>query len=371
MEYRTVEQAPRVSTPESAALALHRPGLSAADVIRLLTELIEQLDLAEDARFLPAERMDLSVVEPMPSADGHHPPTEFPVRPPAADADGESAAPLEGVVRCRPVSAEAHEQIAALAAHAGVALTGVRRLAEIAEREEGVRRVAERLQDSLLPELPELAHTSAAVRYRAAAREARVGGDFYDMFPLPDSRVLIVVGDVVGKGVQAASRTTRITQTLRSLALQGLPLDDLLERVDEQVTFQDPEIMATVWCGIYEPDTGELWFASLGHPPALLLRRGGETVRLELEGLPLGLRDLSDEPPEIRSRRLAPRDLLVLYTDGVVEATGDFVAGQRQLLEAVHRRHSEPLREVIDTVMDELLLETERDDALLLLLRHR
>jgi phosphoserine phosphatase RsbU/P len=133
--------------------------------------------------------------------------------------------------------------------------------------------------------------------------------------------VLVTVGDVVGKGVEAAVRTSRITQTLRALALRELPLDQLLALADEQVVWQDPEIMATLWCGMYEPDTGELAFASLGHPPALLLRSSGDPIRLELEGLPLGMRDLSPDPPEVCTRRLDARDLLVLYTDGVVEAS--------------------------------------------------
>src|SRR5690606_1420838 len=139
------------------------------------------------------------------------------------------------------------------------------------------------------------------------------------------------------------------------LALQRLPIDELLARVDEHVVWQDPEIMATLWCGIYEPDSGELSFASLGHPPALLLRSTGEPIRLELEGLPLGMRDLSPKPPEIRSRQLDSRDLLVLYTDGVVEASRDYLAGQDALLRAVEAHRDDPLEELLNAALSELL----------------
>jgi phosphoserine phosphatase RsbU/P len=187
---------------------------------------------------------------------------------------------------------------------------------------------------------------------------------------LPDGRVLIAVGDVMGKGVDAALHTSRITHTMRSLAMGGLELDLLLERLDEQITWQDPDLMATVWCGLYEPDSGELHFASLGHPPALLLRADGNPIRLELEGLPLGLRDLTDRPPEIRARRLAPRDLLVLYTDGVVEASKDYLAGQEALLAAVAFRRDEPVGEILNGALEELLANAgHSDDAAMLILR--
>jgi sigma-B regulation protein RsbU (phosphoserine phosphatase) len=349
----------RLRPIEEAVLALHAPGLSFDEVTSLFENLVGDLGLAEEAVFLPESllrvmrrrqdesRMELAEVR----------------RPDGA---------LIGALRFRPLSERGIHQTVLLARHAGVALSAVFQRDAMERREAAVRRVAERLQDSLLPDLPRVTDTNVVVAYRAAAREAKVGGDFYDVFPLPDARVMIVVGDVVGKGVEAAVRTSRITQTLRALALQGLDLDVLLERADQQVAYQDPDIMATLWCGLYEPRTGELAFASLGHPPALLLRSSGEPIRLELEGLPLGLRDLSPSPPEIRSRHLEPRDMLVLYTDGVVEGSRDFLAGQESLLRAVMRRREEPLEEILSGALGELLADANHsDDAVMLLLRRR
>lgn len=351
---------------DEAALALHDPTLTPGAILELLVQLVADLGLATDvALLLPAE-------QPRPPDPGV---LRTEVREPAR-ASGNGDAPrrrLIALLECRPRSADMVRALEVLSAHAGVAVTHAERMREIARREESVRRIAERLQDALLPPLPELPNTGIEVRYRAASREARVGGDFYDVFPLPNDCVLIVVGDVVGKGVEAASRTSRITQTLRALALQGMALEEMLERCDAQITFQDPEIMATIWCGLYQPSSGELVFASLGHPPALLLRgTSPEAVRLELEGLPLGMRDLTTDPPDCRNRRLESRDLLVLYTDGVVESSRDFLAGQQSLLDAIEKRRNEPLSTILDVALDELLASGgHADDAVMLLLRRR
>lgn len=354
-EGAAVLPSPEPDTLGWAALSLYRPDQSAARVTSRLAELVAELGLAADPVYLPAR-------EPLPEAEA--PGT-------AAVAVRRPDGSLAGVLRCRPAGPGAAESVRVLAAHAGVALAGVGRLREVARREAVLRRVAEHLQDALLPALPDLPHTVMAVSYRAAARDARVGGDFYDAFPMPCGRVLITVGDVMGKGLEAAAHTSRITQTLRALALQGLDLDVLLERADAQVTWQSQDVIATVWCGLYDPASGEIAFASLGHPPALLLRAGGEPIRLELEGLPMGMRDLSGSPPEVRSRRLAPRDLLVLYTDGVVEASRDYLAGQQALLAAIARRREEPVGTILAGALQDLLdADTDnRDDAVMLLLR--
>lgn len=370
----------RVASPAevaNVALALYAPTLSAEGVTRLLERVVVELGLAAEAVYLPAAMVwsDGAPAVHVPAAGGGV------VNLDAVEAEG--AVPgdvvvarrdgfVEGVLRCVDIREDARAVVQALTAHAGEALTKLGRLHRLGQREAAARRIAEHLQDALLPPLPANSTVGLAMRYRAAAREARVGGDFYDVFPLPDGRLHLVIGDVVGKGLDAAVRTTQITQTLRALAMQDMPLGRMLDRCDEQVTYQDPEIMATVWCGRYEPDTGELEFTSLGHPPALLLRAEGEPIRLELEGLPLGMRDLSVAPPELRRRRLAPRDLLVLYTDGVVEASRDYLAGQESLLAAIARRRDEPLDTLVQEAVNELVAgDNHRDDALMLLLRRR
>jgi serine phosphatase RsbU (regulator of sigma subunit) len=339
-----------------ATLALHRPGQDFGQVTAQLERLAVELGLAEAAAFVRASEL------------GGHPRLAAELVIAMHRTDG---TPI-GALLLHPIDEQAARHAQLLARHAAVALSSIARVRTIERRERATRRVAERLQDSLLPPIPELPFTSTKVSYRAAAREAKVGGDFYDVFPLPDGHVLVTVGDVVGKGIEAAVRTSRITQTLRALALQALPLDILLAQADEQVVWQDPDIMATLWCGLYEPRTGELSFASLGHPPALLLRSTGEPIRLELEGLPLGMRDLSPDPPEVRNRRLESRDLLVLYTDGVVEASGDYLAGQDALQQAIGAHRDDPLDIMLHAALDELLADANHsDDVVMLLLRRR
>lgn len=349
---------PSLQLVDEAALVLHAPSLSAEQVTGLLVELVGELELGDEALYLPSSGVPRPPKEGLAAAPVHrgHSTTGRPV--------------LDGVLWYRPANGVVARHVETLAAHASLALTAVADREEMARREDSVRRISEKLQDSLLPSLPELDQTRLAVEYRAAGRDNRVGGDFYDVFPMPDGRVL-VVGDVMGKGVEAASRTSRITQTLRALAMQGLELHELLARVDEQVSFQDPDVMATLWCGLYILATGELDFASLGHPPALLLREGNaDPIHLTVTGLPLGLRDLSEEPPECRDRQLAPRDLLVLYTDGVIESSGDVIAGLEALHATVRARRDEPLDRLVHHALDELLAKGgHTDDAVLLLLR--
>ncbi len=341
---------------DEAILALHCPSLNFTEVAELLERSVVDLGLAEDAAFERA---------PEPWGEVGDAVADIPVGGP----DGV----LLGTLRVRGAEEDGLRQATVLARHAGIALASVVQFRTIQRKERTARRLAERLQDALLPSLADLPRTRVDVSYRAAAREAKVGGDFYDVFPLPDGRALITVGDVVGKGVEAAVRTSRITQTLRALALQGHPLDTLLATADAQVVWQDPDIMATLWCGLYEPASGELTFASLGHPPALLLRSSGEPIRLELSGLPLGLRDLlPSEPPEVRTRLLEPGDLLVLYTDGVVEATGNYIEGQEALLRAVDVHRDDPLKVILNDALDDLLRGANHsDDAVMLLLRRR
>jgi serine phosphatase RsbU (regulator of sigma subunit) len=340
-----------------AALALHDPGLTSDEVRAALERLVVDAGLARDAVFVPAgpRRSETTALADRPGAD-----LVVEVRHGAAFTS--EGGELRGTLHCWGTRTKDARLVESLAAHAGVALAVI-----------AVRQVAELTHETLFPPIPAVANTAIDCRFRTAWRDAGVGGDFYDVFPLPTDCVLIVVGDVVGKGVKAARHVARITYTLRALALEGLALETIIERLDEHVTYQDPGIMATLWLGLYEPSSGELRFASLGHPPALLLRgRDAEAVRLELYGLPLGMRDLSPERPECRSRLLEPRDLLVVYTDGVVEGSGDFLAGQEALLQAVAARRDDPLADLADAALNELLADSGHpDDAIMLLLRRR
>src|SRR5690625_463491 len=167
-------------------LQLHRRGQTVADISSKLEEIIVSVGLAKESRFVPA-----SAVQEAPK-----------------DSDlvvevRTSWQELMGWLHVRGTDAGQFEAVQLLAAHAGRALGQAQRLIEYEHQVTSVERVSEALQDALLPVLPDLPHTSLAVRYRAAGRDAKVGGDFYDVAPLPNGQSLIVVGDVVGKGIEA------------------------------------------------------------------------------------------------------------------------------------------------------------------------
>ncbi|HEY1358544.1 MAG TPA: PAS domain S-box protein, partial [Thermoleophilaceae bacterium] len=141
---------------------------------------------------------------------------------------------------------------------------------QLYERE---HRIAETLQRSLLPErLPQLPGLGVAARYRPAAAEAEVGGDWYDVIPIPGGRVGLVMGDVAGKGLGAASMVGRLRSALRAYALEGHAPSRVLEQLNRLVWAEaDESQMATLIYVVVDPGEGEIRWVNAGHLPPLLL----------------------------------------------------------------------------------------------------
>ncbi|MGW2254273.1 SpoIIE family protein phosphatase [Kitasatospora sp. NPDC001660] len=187
---------------------------------------------------------------------------------------------------------------------------------ESAEREQ----LALRLQQAILPAAPPpLGATGlhAAVRYRPAAQRDRVGGDWYDVLPLPDKCVLLAVGDVAGHGVGAATGMVALRHALRGLAVTGAGPGRLLEWVNTVALREPGQVTATVVCVLLDPAAGELRWARAGHLPPIRLGRDGAEILPLPHGVLLGA--LEDAQYEEHTARLAPGDVLLLYTDGLVE----------------------------------------------------
>jgi serine phosphatase RsbU (regulator of sigma subunit)/anti-sigma regulatory factor (Ser/Thr protein kinase) len=184
--------------------------------------------------------------------------------------------------------------------------------------------VALTLQRSLLPaRLPEVLGTRLAGRYVPAGHALEVGGDFYDATQLEDGRVVVTIGDVAGHGVLAAAVMGQIRQGLRAYALEGHPPRGLMTRLDRMV--QDAGlVMTTCLCGIFDPATGLLRFSNAGHPPPLVRRAGGAVERLT-GGLsnPLGATTTARHTQA--DAVLSDGDVLLLYTDGLVERRGESI----------------------------------------------
>ncbi|MEH0937229.1 SpoIIE family protein phosphatase [Micromonospora psammae] len=183
------------------------------------------------------------------------------------------------------------------------------------------RRVAQTLQQSLLPPvLPVVDGIGFAAEYVPTGDDADVGGDFYDVVPLPDGRWLVVVGDVSGKGVQAAAVTGLVRDVIRVLVGDGKPLPEALARLNETLCERGGGRYCTLALAAVGPGDGRHLDVSLhlaGHDRPVLLRGGGGASFVGAGGTALGLLDSITSPTaEIP---LHPGDSLVFYTDGVTE----------------------------------------------------
>jgi len=186
-----------------------------------------------------------------------------------------------------------------------------------------VARVAQTLQQSLLPSrLPTVPGLDAATFYQPLSRD-EVGGDFYDMFPLGGDRWGAFVGDVCGKGVRAAALTSLVRYSLRAAAAIEPGPAEVLADLNTAVLL-DPERDDLSYCTVVYaqlvPTPGGAWkitLASGGHPPALVIRRGGTVDRIVTKGTLLGCFD--DVDFTAVTFELAPGDTLLLYTDGLTD----------------------------------------------------
>ncbi|MFG3227156.1 SpoIIE family protein phosphatase [Kitasatospora sp. NPDC048194] len=187
---------------------------------------------------------------------------------------------------------------------------------QAAEREQ----LALRLQQAILPAAPPALATAGlqvAVRYRPAAQRDRVGGDWYDVLPLPDKRVLLAVGDVAGHGVEAATGMVALRHALRGLAVTGAGPGRLLEWANTVALGEPAQVTATAVCALFDPAGGRLRWARAGHLPPVLLGPGSAELLPLPHGVLLGA--LEDVRYEEHGLQLVPGDVLLLYTDGLVE----------------------------------------------------
>lgn len=193
--------------------------------------------------------------------------------------------------------------------------------------------IAEELQRSLLPQsLPVVPGLVMAARYLPGGAGTRVGGDWYDTVPLPGGRVALVIGDVAGRGVDAAAMMGQLRSALRAYILEGSTPAQALERLNRFMLSLMWDSMATACVLLLEPATGRLTFANAGHPPPHVLSPEGVARALsEPLAVPLGALDVVGF--EEGTTELEPGATLVLYTDGVVEQRDELIDRGIQRLE--------------------------------------
>ena len=192
-------------------------------------------------------------------------------------------------------------------------------LLEVADRLslKGELEVAREIQ---LAMLPNGTYTTGDIEVCGTTRPANtVGGDFYDVLPLPDGRVIVTVGDVAGKGSPAALLMALLLAMLRTLVDEGLEPEALMTRLNVQVSRHSPgSRFITLFFAIYTPATGRLTYVNAGQNPPLIRRGPGIYERLPATGIALGMFDQSSYSAVETS--VEPGQLLILYSDGITEA---------------------------------------------------
>ena len=262
-----------------------------------------------------------------------------------------------------------------LGRRAALAIDNARLYAEAERTGDRFRRMAETLQASLLPpNLPSVPGVDLAAIYRAAAAGTTVGGDFYDVFPLTDRGWGVVIGDVQGKGTEAATVTGIARHTIRTAAMRRNPAGSL--HVLNEALLQGEEHdnrFCTVLFGQLEPtETGaHIEFASGGHPPALLRRADGSVEAVGGQGTLMGV--IKNIALHTESVELAPGDAIVLYTDGVTEARGEQGEfGEQRLadtLAAAHATTAAELAASVEQAVTQFSGGRFRDDIAILVVR--
>jgi len=232
---------------------------------------------------------------------------------------------------------------------------------------------AEQLQRSLLPDsLPQLAEMQLAARYHPATRHVQVGGDWYDAFKLADDRLAVAVGDVMGKGVLAASVMGRVRNALRALALNDPRPAAVLAGLDRVFSAtEDEEQFTTLAYAVINPDTGAAVVSNAGHPPALVVRPDGPPLLgLSEPGTPLGWPSQRQQS----SFSVEPGNTVVFYSDGLVENRRRGVdAGLDELVAVAGNAPSEVVRDpeiLVDYLVDQMLAGYDQDDDVTVLALH-
>lgn len=183
--------------------------------------------------------------------------------------------------------------------------------------------VASILQQSILPEaLPEFPEIEAASAYQPVGSEAEIGGDYYDLFRSPDGALWFAIGDVCGKGVQAATKTSMIKYSVRSLVAAGYKPAAVLGEVNRFVSESgEASDIVTLWVGRLDAPNHELTYSSGGHPPGIVRHVDGAIERTDPTGPLLGA--LVDVKYGEKTLRLGEGDVILLCTDGVTEARSE------------------------------------------------
>jgi PAS domain S-box-containing protein len=264
----------------------------------------------------------------------------------------------------RWVSAEDRLLVTVLVGHLSLAMQHVRQF-------ESARETSLTLQRAMLP--PVQPPPNFAVRYEPAVPPLEIGGDWYDVLPIGDNRIGIVVGDCVGRGLPAAAIMGQLRSSARALLINGAQPALLLEQLDSAAALIPNAYCTTVFLAVLDTETGVLEYSNAGHMPAVLAgpEPGQTTVLTDAASVPLAVR--RDEPRPQASRVLPLGSTLMLFTDGLVERKHESIDdGITRATNALVATADIPLDDVPGAVVDALAPASGYDDDLAMVIyRHR
>jgi serine phosphatase RsbU (regulator of sigma subunit) len=224
------------------------------------------------------------------------------------------------------------------------------------------------LQNAVQPQDLSLSGAWELGHHYSPAGRTEVGGDFYDVIELGDGRLVLFVGDVMGRGVRAAAAMAQVRAAVRAYAALDPSPGVVLTRLDQMYDLYETDQLVTLLYLLVDPGRGELAVSNAGHPPPLLLRRDGALVQLALaDGSPLGV-----APQERQEHRLpfGAGDLLVGFTDGLIERRGeDITDGQERMGRAVAELAGQVLSDAVHVLVEQVSDPSRDDDIAVVAVR--
>ena len=264
----------------------------------------------------------------------------------------------------RWVSAEDRLLVTVLTGHLSLAMQHVRQF-------ESARETSLTLQRAMLP--PVEPPPGFVVRYEPAVPPLEIGGDWYDVLPIGDSRIGIVVGDCVGRGLPAAAVMGQLRSSARALLINGAQPARLLEQLDSAASLIPNAYCTTVFLAILDTESGVLQYSNAGHMPPLLVGAepgSGSIVFTDARSVPLAV--CLDEPRPQASQVLPPGSTLMLYTDGLVERKYESIDdGINRAADVLVRTIDFPLDTIADTMLRDLAPAGGYDDDVAMVIFRR
>jgi PAS domain S-box-containing protein len=229
---------------------------------------------------------------------------------------------------------------------------------------------AERLQHAALPELPEEIPGWEVASYYSPSGRTEVGGDFFDVLPQPDGRLVVFVGDVMGRGVRAAASMAQMRAAIRAYVAVDLDPTHVLGLMDRLFDAYDVGQLVTIVYLVADTAHGQVSMVNAGHPPPVILRADGSVEQLRSSGgPPLGT---GDGDRTVATFPLGDGDLVLAFTDGLIERRGeDIDVGQLRVVQALTELADGPLAERLEQLVTRTRDHTRSDDVAALALRRR